>query len=66
MKRAGLIVAALAVVLVGALGGMLYWAFTQNESEANKARTEPARRARWAAKEEENEEVKTTENITSV
>ena len=51
MKRAGLILAAVGLLIVGALGGMLYWAFQQMEQNKNKDKTEAARKARWSRKE---------------
>ena len=48
MKRVGLILGAVAFVLVGVVAGMGYWAFTQWEAEKNRNRTAEARKKRWA------------------
>ena len=67
MKKLALIIGALAVLIVGALTAIAYSVLNNSESEANKAKTEPARKARWAekeVKEEAKQEAKPAENET--
>jgi hypothetical protein len=67
MKKALLIVGGLAVLLAAAVTAIGYYIFDRNEVEKNRAKTEPARQARWKEKEtsEKIEEPKPLTNETA-
>lgn len=56
MKKALIIIGALAVLSTGALAGLCFYLFNSKEEEKNKAKTAPARAARWAQPKEDEPE----------